>query len=114
LRKTEAWNKKRERESQVLLNRVIRFYRDVSGDWSYHHKNIALLRNLIFTLVPKSAQAGGIICHLGSGPGIEARVIRELSNTNINAYPDPKVKVPSEIDSEIVRIFCGQMTDSLF
>lgn len=101
---------KKRKGSQVLLNRVIRFDKDVSGDWSYRHKNIALLRNLIFALVPKSAQAGDIICRLGSGPGIEAHAIRELSNTNINAYPDIKVKVLSEIDSEIVRLLRGQMT----
>jgi hypothetical protein len=99
-----------ERESQVHLNRAIRFCKDVSRDWPYRHKNIALLRNLIFALVPKSAQAGGIICHLGSGPGIEAHAIRELSNTNINTCPDIKAKVLSEIDSEIVRLFRGQMT----
>jgi hypothetical protein len=110
LRKRKLGTKKRERESRVLLNRVIRFYKDVSGDWPYRHKNIALLLNLIFVLVPKSPQAGDIIYHLGSGPGIEAHVIRELSNTNINAYPDIKAKVLSEIDSEIVRLCRGQMT----
>jgi len=65
---------------------------------------------LLFALVLKSAQAGDIICHLGSGPGIKAHAIRELSNTIINAYPDIKVKVLSEIDSEIVRLFRGQIT----
>jgi hypothetical protein len=64
-------------------------------------------------LVPKSAQAGNN-CHLGSGPGIKAHVIRELSNTNINAYPDLKATVLAQIDSEIVFLFRGQMTVSLF
>jgi hypothetical protein len=112
LRKVEPWDKKREKESLVLLNRVIEFYKDASGRWSYRHKNIALLQNSTFALVSKSARVGDILCHLGSGSEEVAHVMRELSDTNINAYPNIKATVLPEMNSEIVRLFRRKIMQS--